>query len=138
MNNQSLKKYTVVGLMSGTSLDGLDCCYVDFTLSDSGWSYQILAAETTPYDAFWQNQLVHAENLAGRELMRLHSTYGTYLGKCVQRFLQQHRLPAPLLVASHGHTIFHEPQHGMTFQLGSGAALAAQIQLTVVSDFRSL
>jgi anhydro-N-acetylmuramic acid kinase len=138
MTQHSQRKYTVVGLMSGTSLDGLDCCCVEFTHVDSAWTYQLLAAETLPYTAFWQNELTHAENLSGRALMRLHSAYGHYLGECVCQFLQGHQLPSPALIASHGHTIFHEPQHAMTFQLGSGAAIAAQTNLPVVADFRSL
>jgi anhydro-N-acetylmuramic acid kinase len=129
-------KYNVVGLMSGTSLDGLDLCLCSFTFNPTGkWKYSVTKAETTPYDRFWQQALMHASSLTGSELIRLDRQYGAWLGEQVKQFLSG--LPAHF-VASHGHTVFHMPSKGITFQLGAGAALHAVCGLAVVCDFRSI
>ncbi|HET6990922.1 MAG TPA: anhydro-N-acetylmuramic acid kinase [Bacteroidia bacterium] len=132
-----------IGLMSGTSLDGLDICLVRFADGADHWKYEIEFAETVPYPGEWIEKLIHAEKTspkgqAGTELMKLHSEYGKYLGECVASFLKKNKTEKPLFVASHGHTIFHQPQIGYTFQLGSGVALTSACGIPVVCDFRTL
>jgi anhydro-N-acetylmuramic acid kinase len=134
----TIKQNRVVGLMSGTSLDGLDICLSCFARDKNGFHYTIYAAETVPYSAAWRERLLEAEHAGGDKLMKLNMDYGEYLGQCVKRFLS--RIPRdrqPAFVSSHGHTIFHRPREGYTFQLGSGAAIAAAADLPVVCDFRS-
>lgn len=127
------RKLRILGLMSGTSLDGLDLCLAEF----EGDRFEILAAETVPYDDFWRHALSTAEHLSGLELIRLDRAYGRHLGEEAARFLEQHQLKANA-VASHGHTIFHQPAAGFTLQIGHGASLAAAADLPVINDFRSL
>jgi anhydro-N-acetylmuramic acid kinase len=136
MDNE--KSTRVIGLMSGTSLDGLDICLVKFTEKEGGWNYEIEAAKTVIYPAEWTEKLLNAERSSGAELMRFHSEYGQYLGESVYFFLKNFNLQTPDLVASHGHTIFHQPERGFTFQAGSGAALFAACGIPVVCDFRTL
>jgi anhydro-N-acetylmuramic acid kinase len=129
--------FRVVGVMSGTSLDGLDLALCAFEEKAEGrFSGAILKAVTYPYDTEWQRRLRYASLLSGRELMKLHADYGVYIGGRVREFLKT-ELENVLLVASHGHTIYHEPGRGFTFQLGSGAHLAACCGLPAVCDFRS-
>jgi len=129
--------YRVIGLMSGSSLDGLDIAYVHLTETRGNWSFELQAAECIPYDAAWRSTLKNAPQLSGLELARLHSSYGRFLGSTVQDFISRHQIAHGLhFIASHGHTVFHEPQQGMTLQIGNGAAIAAATQLPVISDLR--
>ncbi len=126
----------VIGVMSGTSLDGMDLAAVRFSRSDRRWEFTVDAAETVPYSGEWSAKLSHAHALSGVELIELHHAYGRLTGREVNRFVERHRLH-PALIASHGHTIFHRPDKGYTFQLGSGAAIAAETETTTIADFRS-
>ncbi|MDR2813082.1 MAG: anhydro-N-acetylmuramic acid kinase [Prevotellaceae bacterium] len=128
----------VLGLMSGTSLDGLDLCLARFNRDGSSrWTFDILAAETFPYSPAWTQKLQQAHTLGAFDFVALHRQYGAFLGEQAASFLRGKNLRADC-VASHGHTVFHQPQRGVTFQLGDGAALAAAADMPVVSDFRSL
>ena len=132
----NMKKYWVIGIMSGTSLDGTDLALCHFTESEGRWTFEIKKAVTYPYPAEWEERLRNAHQYDGLSLALLHASYGHYLGSVARRFLQQ--LPVrPHLIASHGHTVFHQPSARMTLQIGSGAALAAETGLPVVCDFRT-
>ncbi len=129
--------YSAIGLMSGTSLDGLDLAYCRFTLENFRWQYHIEAAETLPYPEKWRSRLDGAWRLSGPELMQLHVEYGHYIGQKTVHFIQKYRL-SPNLVASHGHTAFHQPERGFTLQVGEGAAIASYLDCPLISDFRSM
>lgn len=124
---------SILGLMSGTSLDGVDLCYVVF----DGTSYSISQTQTISYPPEWKNNLEQAPNLSGLDLMRLHGLYGRYLGTLCHQFLTTHHLKADA-IASHGHTIFHLPNEQLTYQLGDGAFIAAQSGTDCIYDFRKL
>lgn len=126
-----------IGLMSGTSLDGLDICFARFEKKDSNWSFQILKAETIPYPEVWENKLRNSIHLTAEELLALNSEYGFYLGQLVQDFIQKHHLENVDMIASHGHTVFHQPQKKFTLQIGDGRAIKLVTQLPVIYDFRS-
>ncbi len=131
------KTYRVLGLMSGTSLDGLDMACVDLTFERS-WKFRLIKAQTFRYSKHWHKILSTAHELSGAELMHHHGQYGSYLGKMCATFLSKQRIKNVDFIASHGHTIFHQPKRGFTFQLGDGAAIHATTGLPVVCDFRSL
>lgn len=137
MKNQR-KKYRVLGLMSGTSLDGLDIALCTFRKKRAGWTFRIRAAETVGYSGEWMRRLSSAHTLSGEGLMMLDQDYGEYLGRATVQFLKKHNEPLPDLVASHGHTVFHQPGRKLTFQLGSGYALHAVTDVPVVFGFRNL
>lgn len=130
--------YFATGVMSGTSLDGLDIAHCSFRKNDSQWDYAIIAAETVPYSNQWQHDLKKAAELSGRELTDLHFRYGHFIGTSLNKFFTKHHIATPEIISSHGHTIFHRPDLGYTFQLGSGAAIAAEVASKVICDFRSL
>jgi len=130
-------KYTAIGIMSGTSLDGVDLAGCEFSQQNGKWAFKILAAETIPYNEEWLFRMQKAHLLSGLELSRLNVEYGRFLGRLAYDFIFKHHLN-PAIIASHGHTIFHQPSAGLTLQIGSGAEIAAQTRTTVVCDFRSL
>lgn len=131
--------YKVIGLMSGSSLDGLDIVLVHLQESAGTWQYDIRAAACYPYEAEWTERLRGAVHLNAEAYCRLHAEYGHYLGRAVRRFLREKGMELQAdLIASHGHTTFHEPAAGMTAQLGDGAAIAAETDMAVVSDLRAL
>lgn len=131
--------YRVIGLMSGSSLDGLDIVFTELHVNGNKWSFDIIAADTYAYDADWTQRLQGATALNALDYQLLHTAYGHYLGEQVNRFIDAHHLHYKVaLVASHGHTTFHVPAQRMTAQLGDGAAIAAITGLPVVSDLRAL
>lgn len=133
----SPNNFKVLGLMSGTSLDGLDIACCHFSKSEKGWSYSIKKATTVKYSSAWVQKLSTAQTLSGEDLLALDAAYGQFLGKACADFIKKHRLRVDF-IASHGHTIFHQPRNGFTFQLGNGNALHAACGVPVICDFRSL
>ncbi|MDX9782855.1 MAG: anhydro-N-acetylmuramic acid kinase [Bacteroidales bacterium] len=129
----------ITGLMSGTSLDGLDLCHVRFTLDESSkkWSYEILAADEEPYAAELKHKLATAQNMTAEEYALLNSDYGLYLGERVREFVSRNNIK-PQYIASHGHTIFHQPSRRFTTQIGSGAGIAAESGIDTICDFRTV
>lgn len=130
--------YNVIGLMSGTSLDGLDIAYCNFNKNDDIWEYKIIAAQTVKYPLLLKNKLQAAINMSGLELTITDVELGVYIGNQVNKFLKNKKLKNPDFIASHGHTVFHQPNKGFTLQIGHGAYIAAQTKIPVVCDFRTL
>ena len=130
------KSYRVIGLMSGTSLDGLDLAAATFSVSPSGWEFDLGPCQTISYSEEWLHRLKSAHDLSGFELSKLHTDYGRFLGQQTRKFCQDHKLQ-PELIGSHGHTVFHQPDLKLTLQIGDGAALAAEAGITTICDFRT-
>ena len=122
--------------MSGTSLDGIDLAYCEFSF-DIEWKFILLQSETIPYDEKWKKILSEIQTGSAEEISEIDCSYGNYLGNRVRIFCSQHSI-SPDFVSSHGHTIFHQPCNGFTKQIGSGAHLSASSGLPVICDFRSL
>jgi anhydro-N-acetylmuramic acid kinase len=123
--------------MSGTSLDGLDIAYCHFIQQEKGWKFAILNATTLKYSKQWTQRLSSAQLLSGEELIALDMEYGALLGKACNDFIKKYKIKADF-VASHGHTIFHQPKKGFTYQIGNGNALYAGCGVPVIYDFRAL
>ncbi len=123
--------------MSGTSLDGLDICHTKFVKQESNWSFEILKSETIPYSFEWEKSLRNAIQLSSEELLKLNVDYGFYLGEKTQEFISKNKIINLDLIASHGHTVFHQPQNKFTLQIGDGRAIKSKTDKTVIYDFRS-
>lgn len=123
--------------MSGTSLDGLDIAYCVFRKQKSGWAYALETGTTLKYSPQWHARLSDAHTLGGQDLMALDALYGSFLGKACRTFIERHKLKVDF-IASHGHTVFHQPSRGFTTQIGNGHNLSAASGLPVVSDFRTM
>lgn len=126
-----------LGIMSGTSLDGLDLCLTSFERGVGGWQYKILDAKTVQYSSSMRERLVSIFNANALDLVLFENEYGRFIGSLAKEFISKHD-DKPSFIASHGHTIFHQPAIGMTKQIGSGAEIAAITGITTVCDFRSL
>lgn len=133
-------EHTVMGMMSGSSLDGLDLAVCRFRVErEPEWKileWEILAANTDPYPPQWQARLRMAPVLPGRELWRLHTDLGAWFGRRAAAFLGEYPQYSPEIAGSHGHTVFHDPDQRFTTQIGDGAALAKALSLPVVTELR--
>ena len=131
-----MRTTTAIGLMSGSSLDGLDIALVRFQEENDSYRFQILEAETLPYPEHWTQQLSEAFHKQPEDLVQLDKDYGKYLGEQVLAFAKKHNA-TPDFVASHGHTIFHRPEEHYTLQIGDGQELANACGFNVINDFRT-
>lgn len=133
MNN----RIEAIGIMSGTSLDGLDLAWCRFDTENGQWKYRILKAETIPYPFKWQELLAGLHKTDALSISLANTNYGHWIGQTCKTFIGGAPV-LPQLIASHGHTIFHRPEQKMTLQIGSGPAIAAETGITTICDFRSL
>lgn len=127
--------YKVIGVMSGTSLDGIDLIYVHFMTGNS-LQFEIQKAQTIPYPDFWQKRLAQSMNLNSTELQELNEQYTAYLAEVISGFIADNSITEIDFVASHGHTVFHQPEAGYTLQIGNLPQIAKHLNLKVVCDFR--
>jgi anhydro-N-acetylmuramic acid kinase len=125
-----------IGLMSGTSLDGLDLVYVQFD-KNAYKNFKIIAAKTYSYSKEWVERLKNGMYLSEDELKKLHVDFGMLLGDLVNKFSVEEKISHVDFIASHGHTIFHEPAKGITLQVGDGQCIANKTRYKVICDFRS-
>jgi anhydro-N-acetylmuramic acid kinase len=124
--------------MSGTSLDGLDIVCARLAKKSARWSFNIENAITLKYTKPWREKLSGAHLLSGEALAELDNEFGRYIGLSVNGFVSKNKIRSLDFIASHGHTVFHQPQRGFTTQIGNGNALHATTGVPVVCDFRSL
>ena len=132
----SAKKIHIIGLMSGTSLDGLDLVYVLFD-KNSYDNFEIQYSETIAYSKLWKEKLAKAIDKSEKELQELDIEYGELLADKVTNFIKKNRILNLDFIASHGHTILHQPEKGITLQIGNGQIIANKTQQKVVCDFRT-
>ncbi|MFC7356591.1 anhydro-N-acetylmuramic acid kinase [Jejudonia soesokkakensis] len=133
----SQKNYHVIGVMSGTSLDGIDIAECFFSVSEnSEWTFKIGSATTIPYSESWKTRLQHAITFSEAELESLNNEYTLYLSEVLKKFMDTHSMKQLDAICSHGHTILHQPQKGITWQIGNLPQLAENVQQTLVCDFR--
>ena len=128
--------YNVIGVMSGTSLDGIDLAHIHFSIVESKWSFDILETETVSYDNDWLNKLKTAVDFSPSDLVKLNQDYTVLLAKSIKTFIYNHDLKNLDAVCSHGHTILHQPQNGFTLQIGNLPEIAKLLNQTIVCDFR--
>lgn len=130
-----METYQSLGLMSGSSLDGIDLAYCHFTKKGNKWSFEMPVCESIPMPERWVARLAHLPQQSALNYVKTHTFLGHYLGEIVRDFVQKHKL-SPDFIASHGHTIFHEPHNRMTSQIGDGAAIASITQIPTITNLR--
>ncbi len=129
-------EYVVMGLMSGTSLDGLDIAMCSFQREGHRWKYDLIYSKTYNYSKRWKESLANASQLSADKLIKFDREYGNYLGSLINKSIKDAGIE-PDLIASHGHTVFHNPDKGYSLQIGHGANIAGITEKDVVTDFRS-
>ncbi len=130
--------YRVVGIMSGTSMDGIDIAYCFFHYDTKRWRYRILKTQFIPYDYTWPTIFRSLASESPKRYYEQHNRFGHYLGQVINQFIKDNHIENELdFIVSHGQTIFHDPIAGYTMQIGDGAAIAAKTGFPVISDLRS-
>lgn len=135
-----METYRVIGIMSGTSLDGIDIALCDFKKDDTQkWNFAIVKSNTVAYNSETKEKLKSAIHLSGFDLMLLNNEIGNLIGQAVNNFISDNNITKKEIdfISSHGHTIFHQPSIHITTQIGSGATISAITKLPVICDFRS-
>ena len=128
-------EYKVIGVMSGTSLDGIDLVYVKF-LFDDRWHFEIIHSETIPYDSQWTENLRDLVSFSVESLKEMDNIYTNFLSLRINAFINKFEIKDIDAVCSHGHTALHQPENGLTYQIGNMPHLSLLIEQTVVCDFR--
>jgi anhydro-N-acetylmuramic acid kinase len=130
----------IIGLMSGTSLDGLDIAHVQFRNYGNHSEFKLLNYKTFNYDSEFKNELSSATNLSVEELLRLDKKIGKEFAEYVNDFLNEFHIDRKNIraIASHGQTILHQPENGFTLQIGCGATIAFDTKIPVINDFRTM
>ena len=126
-----------IGVMSGTSVDGLDVVAAEFRQINDKWSYRIIRSRTVNYPGDLKKRLIECIGYSAEELIFLDHTFGEFIGRQVRHFLDEQDIH-PDLIASHGHTVFHQPEKGITFQIGDGQTIHQVTGLPVINDFRKI
>jgi anhydro-N-acetylmuramic acid kinase len=130
-----MKNYHVIGLMSGTSIDGVDLVYANF-FYDKHWNFKILKSKTYDYDIDWQNIL---KNLSDKDLdsiKPIDKSYTKLLSEYILKFIEEFSIKQIDFISSHGHTALHDPSNSITYQIGNLKELSDYIGLKVICDFR--
>ena len=127
--------FNIIGVMSGTSVDGLDLCYVSFN-KDFLSNYKIICSETIDYPSILKTNLINAINLDDTKLKELDFKLGEFIGFSIEDFLQNNNLIKPDLISSHGHTVYHQPKILKTLQIGSGKVINKITGVKTVNNFR--
>lgn len=129
------KKYYAIGVMSGSSLDGLDVVYSRFDFIDNKWSFEIIREAV--YDiSCWENRLSQARNLSEENLLKLDIAFGGFIGESVQNFIKENNITTLDIISSHGHTVFHFPEKGITKQIGVGSKIFEATNIPVLYNLR--
>lgn len=136
IKNVLKNQYHTIGLMSGSSLDGVDIAYCVFEKKEDTWTVTIEQAECIPFPERWINRLQFLPVQSALTFFKTHTYFGHYLGELTSAFIKKYQLKIDL-IASHGHTVFHEPHNRLTAQIGDGAAIAATTGITTITQLRT-
>lgn len=135
-----MRTHKIIGIMSGTSLDGVDIVFTHLTKQSSNkWDFKIVSAETIHFSEIILNALHEATTLNGSQLMNLDHDLGVFFAKCVNEFISKNKIDKNDIdaIASHGQTIFHQPAKGYTTQIGNPAVIAVKTGIPTIGDFRT-
>ncbi|MCK5907586.1 MAG: anhydro-N-acetylmuramic acid kinase [Flavobacteriales bacterium] len=133
----SEKSYYAIGLMSGTSLDGLDIAYSHFVFKNDEWSFNLLSCKSVSYTAEMKSKLKSSIEMSGLELTKFDVDLGKFFAVEVEKFINEEKITRIDVIGSHGHTVFHQPEKGFTVQIGDASWIHNKTKKTVVADFRS-
>ena len=134
----NMVRYNTIGVMSGSSLDGLDIAYVEFYFENKEWKYLLMESHCYPYTSEWVDRLSNLHKASAFDYQLTHHELGNYIGECINHFISTYNInKKELVIGSHGHTIFHEPGKGFSSQIGCGGTISALTNCTTVTDLRT-
>ncbi len=125
----------VIGMMSGSSLDGLDIADCTFSSLGNSFSYFINTAQTLEYPEDLKKSLTIASSLSSIQLTELNKQYSSWISEQLNNIIEDK--DSIQLIGLHGHTVFHEPKKGFSLQLGDGAIISSKTNIATVTDFRN-
>ena len=128
--------YKAIGVMSGTSLDGIDLVLVSFFKKEK-WEFKIHSFDTKVYPENWVEILKELTTYDKEKLEEVDKLYSVFLAKTIQKFIEENDCEGIDFIASHGHTALHQPDEGITHQIGNSPILAEISQQKVICDFRT-
>jgi len=132
-----MTQISAIGVMSGTSLDGLDIAHAIFSYKDNAWFYALGEYQEINYNNAWRERLSLVTKSSAEEFVKTHVAFGHFMGKKIDDFVKRNNIQVDV-VGVHGHTTFHQPKLGFTSQIGDGAVVASKTGLLVANDFRSM
>jgi anhydro-N-acetylmuramic acid kinase len=131
--------YHVIGVMTGSSLDGIDLAFTKITVKDGHYAHEILISECVPMPQKWKIRIEQLVMQNAVTYLKTSAFFGHFIGDRIAEFIEKHQLQNQLdFIASHGQTVFHQPENLFTSQIGDGAAIAGKTGFPVVCDFRSI
>ena len=133
----SVKKYKTLGIMSGTSCDGIDMAFCEFWKEKKIWNYKLKNTLTIPYSKKWKKKLLNCNKINSYKLEKLDLDLGIFIAKSIKKFIAKSKIK-PTLIASHGHTVFHNPKDKISLQIGNPQIIFSKVKIPVVYNFRQL
>ncbi len=133
---KDMKELRIIGLMSGTSLDGLDLAACTFTFNNK-WIFTLNHCKTVAYSTRLKSALQCLDTSSAFVYAKTDHELGRFFGSEVNKFISEIDFE-PDYISSHGHTIFHQPEINLTTQIGHPSAIAAITQTPVIADFRTI
>jgi len=130
-----MNNFYVIGVMSGTSLDGVDIVYVKFT-KDETWSFEIISSKTYKYEKSVAELLIDLSKKSIELIKEIDIEYSYELAKIINQFISQFSIKKIDFISSHGHTAIHSPSNAITYQIGNLPILSKKINQDVICDFR--
>ncbi len=127
-------EYFVIGLMSGTSMDGLDLSFSKYIYENDMWSFELIDSKTFKYDQIIKKTFIDAFDKK-ISINKADTIFTNLLVDAISEFIRNQYLKVDL-ISSHGHTIFHEPAKSFTTQIGNGSLMSKALKLPVVCNFR--
>jgi anhydro-N-acetylmuramic acid kinase len=131
-----MKNYFVIGVMSGTSIDGVDIVYMNFFYEES-WKFKILNSKTYVYNNEWQVALSRIVKNNIESVKQIDQNYTRLLSEYILQFINEYNIGKIDFVSSHGHTALHDPSNSLTYQIGNLSELSDFLGLKVICDFRT-
>jgi anhydro-N-acetylmuramic acid kinase len=130
------QEFFSLGLMSGSSLDGLDICYSKIFVENNLYGFEILSGTTVQYPVPLAQALRDARNASAMELSILDIELGVFFGSACSDMLAKSTSSPLDFISSHGHTIFHHPEKGISLQIGNGQQIAKQTGIKTLTNLR--
>ena len=120
--------------MSGTSLDGLDMALCNFKYLNQKWNFELIATHFIEYSNDWKEKLTNLF-YNNKNINKIELQYSQFVSKSINNFIKKYNLEVDY-ISSHGHTIFHNPEKGITKQIGRGDIIFKKTNIPVAYNFR--